>query len=324
VRSIPRWRWTFVFLLVAVTFATGIVLLDSSSHGSAEADIGSSLVGTSVTGLVFAVVGQVLDSRAKRREFLFTLSQANDLTGIDLTGQDLRGLYLSGKNLARANLTRADLSGTNLSGACLRQATLTNARLEQTVLADADLRGALLIDARLTFVVAPNAKFDQAALILATIASSTFEDATFREAVLHGATCRGPSRWVRVAWYLRTFRPTSPGAWLRTRQQLRRLQELGMVATDLNVGRVKRKARRRIIRGDPIGIESVSFRKVNFTGAVLTSADFALADLDGAILDDVHWNERTRWPEGYAAPKSSERPPPQPVPPWRDLDLTDA
>ena len=74
-------------------------------------------------------------------------------------------------------------------------------------------------------------------------------------------------------------------------------------------------------RSDPHGMSAVSFAKADLTGADVRAADLADADLSGATLQDVHWNELTRWPEGYTPPEPAQSEPPQPVPPWRALNL---
>jgi Pentapeptide repeats (8 copies) len=148
-RLVARMPWTLVVSLVGLTTATGFVLLATSSGDKdIKRDLGLSLVGSSVVGLVFALVGQIIDSGNRRRAFVMALSEKSDLHGIDLHGQDLSGQYLVGKDLSRGNLVGADLSSANLAGAKLQQANLSGARLQRTVLADADLSGAYLAGAR--------------------------------------------------------------------------------------------------------------------------------------------------------------------------------
>ena len=84
-----RWTWPFVFLLVALTFVAGVVLISDSTKDMAQRDIGTSFIGTRVTGFMFAVVGQVLAAQGKRRDFLLNLAQSQDLVGADLRGQNL-------------------------------------------------------------------------------------------------------------------------------------------------------------------------------------------------------------------------------------------
>src|SRR4029453_11253217 len=120
-RSIGRRPWPIVFLLVAVCFVTGFAIVNESSATSVWRDIGASLMGSSATGFIFAVVGRILEAQNRRRDFLFALSQDTELRGIDLHGQDLSGMYLSGKDLTRADLHGADLSNANLAGATLTQ-----------------------------------------------------------------------------------------------------------------------------------------------------------------------------------------------------------
>ena len=121
-RSIGRRPWPIVFLLVAACFVTGFAVVNESSATSVWRDIGASLMGSSVTGFIFAVVGRILEAQNRRRDFLFALSQDTELKGIDLHGQDLSGMYLSGRDLSRADLHGADISNANLAGATLTQA----------------------------------------------------------------------------------------------------------------------------------------------------------------------------------------------------------
>jgi uncharacterized membrane protein len=104
-RSLLRSPWIAVLVLVALTTAAGFWLLAVSESGNdVRRELGVSLIGSSIIGLVFALVGQIIETGNQRRAFVMALSEKRDLAGIDLSGRDLRGLYLVDKVLSRADL----------------------------------------------------------------------------------------------------------------------------------------------------------------------------------------------------------------------------
>jgi uncharacterized protein YjbI with pentapeptide repeats len=321
VRRIGRRPWPLVFVLVAGCFAFGLVMVNESSATSGWRDVGTSLMGSSVTGFIFAVVGRILEAQNRRRDFIFTLSQGKDLTGIDLRGQDLSGLYLSGKNLDRANLAGADLSNANLAGATLRQANLSRARLTLTNLAHADLRGAYLAQAKLQMAVLQEAKLDKAVLVQANLTSVIFSRTSLTESILLGATCRRMPVGFRLKFYLQ-FIGAGPIKRLKSRRAFQQAKKAGFV-TGKSYGEIRREAAKRLRSSHP-AFEIVRFSDCDLSGSDLRWADLHNADLTSAKLEGIHWNELTRWPSGYTPPQSSTAAAPRPVLPWQHLDFEEA
>jgi uncharacterized protein YjbI with pentapeptide repeats len=314
-RRIRRLSWFLVFLLGAITAVGGLLLVRAASGPTdVRREIGASLIGSSVIGLVFAVAGQIVESQNRRRTFVAALSEKQDLHGIDLRGADLSGLYLVGKDLTRANLAGADLTGANLAAANLRQANLVGARLDLAVLADADLSGAYLVNSRLRGTMCPGARFEHAVLYLARFEATVLRDARLVNVSLLGARFSSARLLPRAAAWRAYLRLTvNPVAIWKTRRQVALAEAMG--GGRQSMGQLRRD----------LWTAGAARRSPELHGAAMTRVDVRMADLREApletlaVLNDVTWDAGTRWPTGFTPPPPYEGEPPKPVLFWEQL-----
>jgi hypothetical protein len=213
----------------------------------------------------------------------------------------------------------ADLSNANLAGATLRQANLTGAKLDRTVLVNADLRGALLAEAALTGTVLVDAKLDRAVLAMAELTSTIFQNTSLRGAILIGATCKSVPMPARLKLYL-NFVAHGPISRIKSRRLFKRAQKFGLTRTDVSYGALRRNMRKQLLNSNSPLTGSVQFTVCDLTGSDLSAADLRKADFAEVTLNDIHWNELTRWPIGLEPPNPSVGEPPTPPLPWEDLE----
>ncbi|OWY63104.1 hypothetical protein B7486_54880, partial [cyanobacterium TDX16] len=142
------------------------------------ADLGSSLVGGGVIGLVLLVaqwlLGEEAAERASAESLRRQLTTSDDFKGIDLDGAVLPDLYAPDRVLLAASLRDADLTRARLffsdmrhvdaRGAMLLRADLRGVNLAEARLEGADLRGADLTDASLRGACLQGAKLAGAVL----------------------------------------------------------------------------------------------------------------------------------------------------------------
>ena len=308
--------WIGVVALIGASLALGwILVFISTGKNDARRDIGVSLIGSSVIGFALVLVGQLLATSSRQQDFLFTISEKSDLTGIDLRGRDLAGQYLVGKNLTRANLSGADLRQANLASSILRQADLTGARLDRAIMMDADLSGAYLMNASMTFTLFQNATLDHAVMPFTQLRGTVFTEASLRSAILAGARF-SPGK---VASFTSALRARvlvySPFSARSLRKGLAQARMLYPETTPKSVSDVRRYLAVSLERAVPVNLF-----KTDLTECDLRGADLREVDLTRAELCEVFWDDQTRWPHGFEPPPRNQGQPSTAPMPWRNLD----
>ena len=302
--------------LIGASLALGWVLVFiSTGKNDARRDIGVSLIGSSVIGFALVLVGQLLATSSRQQDFLFTISEKTDLTGIDLSGRDLAGQYLVGKNLTRANLSGADLRQANLAGSILRQANLTGARLDRAIMMDADLSGAYLMNASMTLTIFQNATLDHVVMPFTQLRGTVFAEASLRSAILAGAKF-SPGKLVSFTSALRArVYVYSPLYARRLRKGMEQARLLDPETAPKSVSDLRRTFAESLGRALP-----VSLTKADLTECDLRGTDLRGAYLTQAELCEVFWDDQTRWPHGFEPPPRNQGQPSKAPMPWRDLD----
>jgi hypothetical protein len=178
----PRSPWVAATVTVVLLVAVGIALIATAAAGQAARDIGVSLTGGGVIGLVFIFVQSVMTKAEDKDRLLLRLSASQDLTGIDLRGRDLARVALIGKRMTVADLSGTvlrsskligtDLTWSNVRGADLTGAILVHARLDET-----DLRDGRLVDVDLRNVSFRNARLAGAVVDLADLSGARLDEA---------------------------------------------------------------------------------------------------------------------------------------------------
>lgn len=307
--------WIGVIILIGASLALGWILVSmSTGQNDPRRAVGTSLIGSSIIGFALVLVGQILTISSRRQDFLFTLSEKSDLTGIDLSGRDLAGQYLVGKNLTRANLSGADLRRANLARSTLRQANLVAAKLDRAIMTGADLTGAYLANASMTYTQLENATLDHAVVPWAKLRGTIFWDASLRSAMLAGAQC-SPGKMLSFASALRIRANTySPVSAYRLRKHLKQARILDPEAPN-SISDLRRRLVEGLKRAQPVRLANADLTECDLRGADLRHADLALAN-----LCNVFWNDQTRWPQGFVPPPPNAGNLPDMTLPWSDLD----
>ncbi len=177
-------------LVLAAYFLFSFVLYRESQTNEKWSDFSRNVVLGGVVALVLSVIQVVLADRVEHQEFVRSLSQEQNLSGVDLRDQQLRGARLPYKPMHRADLRNADLRKANLFNAALSQADLTGADLRDADLREADLTSAILDGARLDGADLRSAILYHASLFNAELAEAQLEGAKLRYACLADATLR--------------------------------------------------------------------------------------------------------------------------------------
>jgi uncharacterized protein YjbI with pentapeptide repeats len=324
-----------VLLLALSGLVIGLVIVVPGGERQTYLDVGSSVIGGSVVGLIFAIAQYAIDRRNEENSRLadlrLILTSTNDLTGIDLARQSLAGAFLRGKNLTAAQLSAADLAGvdlqkTNLTGCDLRSAILAKAHLDGATVDDGMLAGCDLREAR-----ARGARFERARLVQARLDGADLSDAHLEQADL--------SRSSMVATSLERAHLTGAwlvglnGRWARMTGVL--AEEATFALSDLTSAHLSRA---RLVRADLTGtrLRDATLIRANLTevrgggclmagadltgsilrdavltaadlrGTTLTGCDLRGADLTRAALahakglDKTIADERTTWPDGWS------------------------
>ncbi|MEU7981470.1 pentapeptide repeat-containing protein [Micromonospora sp. NPDC049081] len=324
--------WVAVFLLALVPLIFGATLGLANPSNTILPDIGASLIGGAITGLVFAFVQYTMaqrnQSQEKEADLRLLLTSSINLPGIDLSGRRLTDAYLRGKNLESAqlvgsdlthavldrivldgaDLTDADLSRATMKAARAREARMSRCRLTQADLSGTDLTGSVLSAAVLDDADLSGGHLSGADLTLASLLRTDLEDAQ-----LDGAQFRYVrATSVRLAGARLTgavlhFADLGGGHLARadlTGAQLlgANLSEAVLTLADLSGAELTGAS---LIRADLTGCKAIGavLRSVDLRGAILTGCDLRGADLTDARLDEVQGrcsarsDERTRWPE---------------------------
>jgi uncharacterized protein YjbI with pentapeptide repeats len=173
------------------------------------------------------------------------------LAHADLGGADLREARLNGANLGGAKLARARLGKADLTGAVLRHADLSETDLSASMLRDADLSGANLAGASFRDAQLPEQTFLKANLQGASFAGAVLAKSNFIEADLSGVDFTGA--------------------------ELELVTFVGCRLDGANFAKA---------RGAKMhAVNSCSFAKVDFRGAVLTGAFLRGSNLRDAVLE---------------------------------------
>ncbi|MBB2943607.1 uncharacterized protein YjbI with pentapeptide repeats/tetratricopeptide (TPR) repeat protein [Actinoplanes lutulentus] len=328
--------WFAVFLLALVPLIFGTSLALANPSNTILPDIGASLVGGAIIGLVFAFVQYTMAQRNQLQDkdvdLRLLLTSSSNLPGIDLSHRALAGVYLRGKSLESARLNGADLTGAvldgtnfsaaNLTGADLSRATmkaakLIRARMSTCTLTDADLTDADLRGAVLRGAVLDRADVFRAQLSGADLGGASLEFTNLDEAQLDGAQLGH----VRAA-SVRLAGAKLPGAALHfadlggahlARADLTGAQLIGanlteavLIRADLSGADLTGVS---LVRADLTGcrLAGAIVRSADLSGAVLGGCDLRGADLTGARLtgvqgrDSARSDAHTRWPEDTPA-----------------------
>jgi uncharacterized protein YjbI with pentapeptide repeats len=184
-------------------------------------------------------------------------------------------LDLEGQDLSGLQLSRASFNYANLNGADLGGSDLTDADLMGAKLRGASLSGANLAGANLCFADLTGANIESAKLPDAILGSANLTRANFQRAFLARAKFSHASFQV-----------------------------------DEHTGEIC-----------PVVDEFGDDAPPNLTKTDLCSSDLAGADLKeasnltSANLDHIHYDENTKWPDGFRPPKPSESLTPDGLPP---------
>lgn len=169
-RQLRLLRWIILFVLIGygLAAATAAVALSDQNLGGLFLNLGTELIGATITYCLFELLIEKEIARESRKEGLIRhmgsivrevavpavddLREQGWITDGSLRGVDLRGAELSIANLKEADLRYAKLERTwlweanlekpNLLGANLREANLRDTNLRQVNLRDANLEGA--------------------------------------------------------------------------------------------------------------------------------------------------------------------------------------
>jgi len=245
--------------------------------------------------------------------------QRADLTNVDLRGTNLQyadftGAILKGANLLGADLRGADLSDTdlvaNLQGVKYDASTIwprgfkppAESRMASRALANRAAKSNPTKKTKKTKIVemimsgeGAGADLRKVNLKGADLKGANLRRTDFRDANLQGADLEGAN--------LRNV--LLEGANL----QVANLTKANLSGSDLS--RVKFRdveLRNADLRGaylNDANFYSSDLNKANLSGATLSGANFKLSDLRGAILDDIKYDDSTKWPRGFTPPAES-------------------
>lgn len=250
----------------------------------------------------------------------------SDLRGANFRGATFYGANLQGADLTDANLTSADLEFANLKGTILTGANLTGANLKGADLTGVEYDAQTIwprgftppgggrMASRSSLLAAAKSK-SKKTKIVEMIMSGEGAGADLRKVKLQGADLQGAN-------LRRTdFRDANlkgadlEGANLRNvlfegaNLQVANLTKANLSGSDLS--RVKFKdveLRNADLRGaylNDANFYSSDLNKANLSGATLSGANFKLSDLRGAILDDIKYDDKTKWPAKFTPPAES-------------------
>jgi uncharacterized protein YjbI with pentapeptide repeats len=171
---------------------------------------------------------------------------------------------LSGANLTSADLTHADIRGVSLRGANLSNADLRGAKINGTDFTGANLKGVNLWG------------------------STTLHTAILEDANLSGANLR-LADLSKIRAYLDLSHADLRWANLQNMHlEGDRLQGSNLEGADLTGVT--------LIRND---LSGTLFRKADLSSANLYSVDLSKTDLTEANLQNINWDEHTKWPSPY-------------------------
>jgi len=195
------------------------------------------------------------------------------------------------KNYSQSDLDRALAGDKNLRYADLWSADLTRANLFGAVLIGAWLRGAVLRGAVLRGAVLTGANLYGANLFGANLRGAHLTDANLSGAYLKDVKYDNSTVWPdSVRDVLRVWRGDKnlSSAWLRVADLSgANLTGATLTGADLTGAR----------------LTNAKLSAADLTDAKLNGANLTGAVLTGAILDDIEYNEFTRWPEGFTPPQ---------------------
>jgi uncharacterized protein YjbI with pentapeptide repeats len=213
-----------------------------------------------------------------------------DLRDADLRDADLRGVDLRGADLTYANLKDVEYDDSTIWPNSVRDvlrvwqgdkdltgADLTYANLTEADLIRADLTGARLYRADLTYADLTGATLTSANLIDAALRGANLKDVEYDDSTIWPESVRD----VLCVW-----------------QGDKDLNYADLIFANLS-GADLTGARLTNAKLSAADLTDAKLNGANLTGANLRGATLTRADLNGAILDDIEYDEYTRWPAGF-------------------------
>jgi isoamylase len=218
---------------------------------------------------------------------------------------DLRKRNLSRANLADLTIAGEDMSGANLSESSLHQSHVSSTKLEQAELSGCDLSHASLVEARLADAQLGRASLRESDLSGADLRQAQFEGADLTGVRLCGATMAHADLRRALLTSAKLSRANLDTAIL-VEADLRQasLEEARLRSADLRQAKLV-EANCMATDFTNACLDQADLSGANLEQAVLFGADLRGANLTGAVLlrsdlRGARYDNRTRWPEGFA------------------------